>query len=95
MHHGIYVGRDKVIQYGGFVRGLHRGPVEEVSVSQFTRGRPLFTRNERAASFHPDEVICRANSRLGEDRYSLLTNNCEHFCEWCLRAQHRSGRLVG
>jgi hypothetical protein len=19
-----------------------------------------------------------------------LTNNCEHFCEWCLRAEHRS-----
>jgi Lecithin retinol acyltransferase len=90
LHHGIYVGRGKVIQYGGFVRGLHRGAVEEVSVKQFVRGRPLWTRNERAPCFHPDEVVRRAHSRLGEDRYSLLTNNCEHFCEWCLRAQHRS-----
>jgi hypothetical protein len=23
-------------------------------------------------------------SRVGENRYRLLTNNCEHFCNWCL-----------
>jgi Lecithin retinol acyltransferase len=90
LHQGIYVGRGKVIQYGGFARGLHSGAVEEVSVKQFARGRPLWTRNERLPYFHPDEVVRRARSRLGEDRYSLLTNNCEHFCEWCLRAQQRS-----
>jgi hypothetical protein len=22
--------------------------------------------------------------------YRLLNNNCEHFCEWCLRAEHRT-----
>jgi hypothetical protein len=26
----------------------------------------------------------------GEDPYRLLTNNCEHFCEWCLRGTTRS-----
>jgi hypothetical protein len=35
-------------------------------------------------------VIQRARSRVGEDCYRLLTNNCEHFCEWCLRGEHRS-----
>lgn len=28
--------------------------------------------------------------RLGEHRYRLLTNNCEHFCEWCVNGAHRS-----
>jgi Lecithin retinol acyltransferase len=27
---------------------------------------------------------------VGEDRYRLLTNNCEHFCEWCLHGAARS-----
>jgi hypothetical protein len=27
---------------------------------------------------------------VGEDRYRVLTNNCEHFCEWCLRGEARS-----
>ena len=90
MHHGIYVGRGKVVHYGGLVRGLHRGPVEEVSLEKFTNGRPLWVRYESSCCFDPDEVIRRALSRVGEDCYRLLTNNCEHFCEWCLRAEHRS-----
>jgi hypothetical protein len=36
------------------------------------------------------EVVRRARSRLGEDRYHVLTNNCEHFCEWCVHGQNRS-----
>jgi Lecithin retinol acyltransferase len=43
-------------------------------------------------------VVVRARSRLGEDRYRLTTNNCEHFCHWCLTGEPRSAqvdRLVG
>ena len=39
---------------------------------------------------HPDHtclpaatVIARAQSRLGESRYDLFGNNCEHFVMWC------------
>ena len=35
-------------------------------------------------------MIRRARTRLGEKRYRLLTNNCEHFVEWCLHGVHRS-----
>jgi hypothetical protein len=42
------------------------------------------------SNFECPEVIQRARSRVGEDCYRLLTNNCEHFCEWCLRGEHRS-----
>jgi hypothetical protein len=27
---------------------------------------------------------------VSEDCYRLLTNNCEHFFEWCLRSEARS-----
>jgi hypothetical protein len=30
---------------------------------------------------------------VGEDCYRLLTNNCEHFCEWCLRGKPRSHQV--
>lgn len=89
-HHGIYVGRDTVVQYTGLARGLRSGPVEEVSLAQFTRGQPVCIRSAQEPCFDASEVVRRARSRLGEDRYRLLTNNCEHFCEWCLRAEHRS-----
>ena len=89
-HHGIYVGGGRVVQYGGLVQGLRRGSVEEVSLEQFANGHALWIRYGRAARFDADEVVRRARSRIGEDRYRLLTNNCEHFCEWCLRGEHRS-----
>jgi Lecithin retinol acyltransferase len=43
-----------------------------------------------ARKFEGWEVVRRARSRIGEDNYRLLTNNCEHFCEWCLRGEPRS-----
>ncbi len=89
-HHGIYVGRGKVVQYGGLSRALHRGPVEEVDLIQFARGRPIWIRIYERHPLDREEICRRARSRLGEDRYHLLTNNCEHFCEWCVRGEHCS-----
>lgn len=93
-HHGIYVGHGKVIQYAGLAAGLHRGPVEEVALAQFARGRPIGVRFEESCLFDGPEIARRARSRLGENRYSLLTNNCEHFCEWCVRDQHHSHQVA-
>jgi Lecithin retinol acyltransferase len=90
IHHGIYVGRGRVVQYRGLSRGLRLGPVEEVSLSQFARGRTIWVRLGGSSGLDPYEVVRRARLRLGEDRYHLLTNNCEHFCEWCLRGEPRS-----
>jgi Lecithin retinol acyltransferase len=89
-HHGIYVGEGKVVQYGGLSRRLRRGPVEEVSLSQFSQGREIWVRSEGSSPFDREEVIRRARLRLGENRYHPLKNNCEHFCEWCVRGAPRS-----
>ena len=93
LHHGIYVGEGRVVHYGGLARGLRRRPVEEISLSLFAAGRPLWMRCGPAAHFDREEVIRRARSRVGEDCYRLLTNNCEHFCEWCLRGEPRSYQI--
>jgi hypothetical protein len=98
-HHGIYVGAGRIVQYGGLSWGLRSGPVEEVSLSQFSQGRPVWVRVVGSTRFDPYEVVRRARQRLGENLYSVLTNNCEHFCEWCVRGQPRSyqveGRIAG
>jgi hypothetical protein len=90
LHHGIYVGACKVVHYSGFAHGLHRGPVEEVPFAHFARGQRVWVRSKALSNFDVRVVICRARSRVGEDRYRLLTNNCEHFCEWCLHGAARS-----
>jgi Lecithin retinol acyltransferase len=90
LHHGIYVGGGKIVHYAGLAHGLYRRPVEETTLGRFARGRPVWVRSDRPPIFSSREVIRRARSRMGEDGYRLLTNNCEHFCEWCLHGEHRS-----
>ena len=89
-HHGIYVGDGKVVHYGALMYDLIRKPVEEVTLAEFAEGRPLYEVLHAEAAFDSDEAIRRARTRLGEKRYRLLTNNCEHFVEWCLHDVHRS-----
>ena len=90
LHHGIYVGARQVVHYAGFVYRLRRGPVEEVPFAHFACGQRAWVRSDESSDFDVREIICRARSRVGEDRYRLLTNNCEHFCEWCLHGTARS-----
>lgn len=33
--------------------------------------------------YSPTETVERARSRLGEKKYNLALNNCEHFAIWC------------
>lgn len=89
-HHGIYVGEGKVIHYGALVYDLIRKPVEEVTLATFAGGRPVFLVQHESLPFDVPTIIERARSRLGEQRYRLLTNNCEHFVEWCLYDVQRS-----
>jgi hypothetical protein len=49
---------------------------------------------EYQESFGVEEVIARAQSRLGEVRYNLALNNCEHFATWCKTGHHVSGQVA-
>lgn len=89
-HHGIYVGQGMVIHYGALVYDLLRRPVEEVTLQQFGGRRPVYVVKHDTLAFPVEEIIHRARSRLGENRYRLMSNNCEHFVEWCLYDVHRS-----
>ena len=82
-----------VIHYAGFDRRLRRHPVEEVSVSEFARGNGVALQPHVAVRFDAATAIARARSRLGEDRYRLWSNNCEHFIEWCLNGVNRSAQV--
>ena len=90
LHHGIYVGGGNVVHYSGYQHGLRKGPVEEISLESFRGSHPLWIKSNPSARFEGPNVVWRARSRLGENCYRLLTNNCEHFCEWCLFGEQRS-----
>jgi Lecithin retinol acyltransferase len=94
-HHGIYVGNGRVVHYGSFPLYWRRGAVEEVSFASFAFGHPVWVRPHAVSRFAAEEVRDRARSRLGESCYRLFTNNCEHFCEWCIGGEPRSYQVEG
>jgi hypothetical protein len=89
-HHGIYLGAGRVIHYNARVYRLDSRPVEETGMDDFAEGRPVFVVDHAETAYEPADVLRRARSRLGEDRYHLLDNNCEHLVEWCLHGVARS-----
>jgi lecithin:retinol acyltransferase len=93
LHHGIYAGAGKVIHYPGFKRLFRRGPVEEVTLERFTKGCAFAIRSGVEPRFSGATAVARARSRLGENRYRVWTNNCEHFCEWCVSGESRSTQV--
>jgi hypothetical protein len=95
VHHGIYIGRGMVVHYAGFSRFLHSGPIEEVTMSRFSMGRAVRAIEYSEAKYSPQEIVLRARSRLGEKKYQVLRNNCEHFCNWCISGCSRSTQVEG
>jgi hypothetical protein len=93
MHHGIYAGEGRVVHYAGLSRCWRRGPVEEVSLERFAAGRPILVKRAVHARYSGPEALARARSRLGENRYRITSNNCEHFCEWCIGGTPRSEQV--
>jgi len=90
-HHGIDCGNESIIHYykGGEMATVARTPRE-----LFARGGRIFVK-PRATAFLPHIVVQRAESRLGEQRYDLLTNNCEHFANWCKTGRNDCEQLAG
>jgi Lecithin retinol acyltransferase len=92
-HHGVYVGRGLVVHYAAYAKHWRRGPVEEISLERFADGHPVWIRAPRGTWLQRAEIVSRARSRLGENRYRFFSNNCEHLSEWCVNGEHRSPQV--
>jgi len=93
LHHGIYVGGGMVVHYAGLCQLLHSGPVEEVTLSRFSMGRAVRIVEHDEPRYSHQEIARRARSRLGENEYHVLRNNCEHFCNWCISGRSHSTQV--
>jgi hypothetical protein len=89
-HHGIYVGHDQVIHYSGMVSGINKGCVELTSREVFAQGKSITVKTYRKIPFTGPEICQRAKSKVGENKYNILLNNCEHFATWCVTGEHSS-----
>jgi hypothetical protein len=78
-HHGIDCGDGTVIHYS---KAEEVATIRRTTLAHLTLGNPIHIKTYKT-SFIPTVVIDRAESRLGEQRYNLISNNCEHFATWC------------
>lgn len=99
-HHGIYIGNDEVIQFGLLSDMLK--PKEEVkvlvsSIEEFLQGGFLevrvFDRKERKIKNDDLKIVEIAKSKLGEDGYDIVHNNCEHFANFCIFNKKESKQI--
>jgi hypothetical protein len=99
-HHGLYCGLDErnepyIIHYSGLADGLQAGPVEVISLQNFCSGGSVYMQPHSDRKFPREESVQRAKERLGEERYNLHSNNCEHFVNWCISGHHFSDQVTG
>lgn len=92
MHHGIHIGGGKVAHYSGFSSSLRAGPIEITDLGSFANGRPVWACQE-SRTYSAAEIVTRARSRVGESQYRILSNNCEHFCSWCVSGENYSAQV--
>jgi hypothetical protein len=85
-HHGIDLGDGTVAHY------LEGREILRSTCQDFSQGQPL-TVIQHSESSPTGVTVRRAMSRIGEQNYNLLFNNCEHFATWCKTGRHRSGQI--
>ena len=92
-HHGIYVGKDKVIHLSGdtgTAAVIRQDPIET-----FSNGRPV-TVVSCDKSLPPEKVVEEAIRNLEHSAdyppYDLLENNCEHFVNLCKKGEKTSSQ---
>lgn len=74
-HHGLYLGFGMVIHYD-----FHE--ITVVTLDEFAKGHKVY-KVDSPIAYPAEMVMARAATRIGEKRYNIMTNNCEHFVRWC------------
>ena len=85
-HHGIDLGDGSVVHY------LEGETIVRTSQDYFCRGEAIRIRDYLVCD-PPEVTIERALSRIGEQRYNVLFNNCEHFATWCKTGRANSSQV--
>lgn len=85
-HHAIVVGGGQVVEYAG-------GVIRLAGYAPFA-GSGTVRRVATESPLDADTVLHRAMFLVGERKYSLLMNNCEHFASWCTTGDAYSSQVL-
>lgn len=92
-HHGIATGPKTIIHYLGKKGVYVDGNIAETGLTKFSDGAPIRVRRHPKRLHDRTASVARARERLGETKYNLLFNNCEHFVQWCIEGRKESDQV--
>lgn len=92
-HHGLCVGDDQIIHYAGLGDGMSKGDICLSTLNEFTKGNNFWTKEHIIRTYSREDSVKRAFTRIGENWYDPLINNCEHFVTWCITGFHSSEQV--
>ena len=101
-HYGIFVDENEIIAFGrmpSYYKGGGKGEkivVLKTTAEEFSCGlfveKGIPEKDEKKKLRKADEIVAAARSRLGEDGYNIIHNNCEHFVNECAFGVKRSAQ---
>jgi hypothetical protein len=96
-HYGIYVSDSCIIQYGkasDIFQDSSEVSVLEGTIQEFVGNKYIEVREysliEKLKKNSKEKIIEKAKARIGEKKYDILNNNCEHFVNECVFNKHES-----
>ena len=93
-HHGIYAGKGRVIHYSGFAHLFKKRPIEITTLNQFARGKNIIVREYAHPKYTGRNIVRRMRTRMHENNYHLIINNCEHLCTWAITGVESSPQVL-
>lgn len=86
-HYGIVTDEDEVVHFNLAEENMEIRIIQ-TDINRFVNGGTRLQICQISAmhkKYSPEEIVYRALSQVGSDfgGYNLLTNNCEHFANWC------------
>ena len=94
-HHGLYVGNGKVVHYAGLSQGFKKDGIELTDLNDFEQGSKSYIETHLICLYNAEERVARARSKIGENSYNVMFNNCEHFVNWCFDGYKSSSQVGG
>ena len=96
-HYGIYVSDSCIIQYGkasDIFQDSSEVSVFVGTIKEFIGNKYIEVREysliEKLKKNSKEKIIEKAKERIGEKKYNILNNNCEHFVNECVFNKHES-----
>jgi hypothetical protein len=95
-HHGIVSGIHRIgdLWFVSVVHNTKEWGVQVTTLEDFAQGQPTFVVDRPHNPQHTEFILATARENL-QKPYSLLFQNCEHFCNYCYACQKKSESIEG